>query len=479
MRILVDIRESFSNYDYSEKNPLFFSRDHVWLVHLTFIDDSTDEMQEMHTLSESLGIQQNQPTTLAHLAHIFFFMSDYDHAIAFCHKSISEESDNIPATIHSLCILGQACVNDFKIALDYFEQALKLQLEYDSKEENMLASIYNNLGFAHRRLQSEKNIVMSYYEKAYEMCTSNSHEENVNWCLAATILNNMVTADSHGDSDVALERELLVLNIRCQRLPLSHPLISATHRVLGEIYCSRGDFENALEHFDQALQLRVKYLSNQHVSIFELYASIGLLYLYKGDYEMTTLEQKDAAIDSYNKSLQLYSEVFNSLISSQLHGETDYMELSAVLNGIGVVYTRLERYDEALDFLSMHQSSIASYLPKKYYDHGAVLKNIGRIYMLQGKMEKSMEFYTQALDFFEEINLSISSIVAQINFYMGEWYERMQQKQLSINYYQQAIHLSLVTLWRDHPTIKYYQKTLQRIQRSEEVSTLHGTDTCY
>ena len=76
------------------------------------------------------------------------------------------------------------------------------------------------------------------------------------------------------------------------------------------------------------------------------------------------------------------------------------MDLSFAINNLGVLYTRLNQYDIALDYLLMHATTIAQYLPRNYYDRGAVLKNLGHVYMLQGKMEERMKYYMRAMQFF-------------------------------------------------------------------------------
>ncbi|CAF2405286.1 unnamed protein product [Rotaria sp. Silwood2] len=431
---------------------------HMWLAKLIFID-STEEMEEMHKLSEYLGIYSHESTTLANLAQILFLMSDYCRAISFCQKILSEMPDNLPLAIHCLNIMGESYKNEPTLALQSFEQALELQLKYNPTDRKSLATIYNNLGFAHRRLRSNNEIVIHYYEKALEMYVTDSDPENIDWCLVATFLNNMVTADPTSDSNLALKREQLVLDIRLKFLPLSHPLVASTHTVLADIYSSRSEFDEALEHYNEALRIKLRYLPNEHVSIASVRSSIALLYLNKGDYEMS-VDQKAAAEESYAKSLELNTSILSTLLSLKLSLATDYELLSFVINNLGVVYTRLNRYDEALEYLSMHKIMITKHLPENHYNYGAILKNIGRVYMFQGKMDKSMEYYMLALDFFHHINLTKASIVAQIYFYMGEWYEQMHQMHRAVEYYERAVELGTATLRSGHPTIKHYTNTL-------------------
>ena len=67
--------------------------------------------------------------------------------------------------------------------------------------------MYNNLGWVHRRLAPDLQLIIDYYEKALDMCKGVPDESQVDWCLMATILNNLVTSQPEGDLDLALKKK--------------------------------------------------------------------------------------------------------------------------------------------------------------------------------------------------------------------------------------------------------------------------------
>jgi len=319
------------------------------------------------------------------------------------------------------------------------------------------------MGFAHRRLESDKHLVAYYYEKALQMCTNIFDKNETDWGLMATILNNLVTAQPHGDHDLALERERLVLDIRLKHLPLSHPLIATTHATLSEIYLSRGEYEEALTHSDEALRIKLKYLPSGHPSIATTYSTIALLYLHKGDYEALK-DQKEMSEKSYSKSLQLNYQAFDVLSSGGSSSSTHYELISFLYNNCGVIYIRLGRLNEALDCFNITTNTTLKHLTDNHDLHGASLKNKGKVFTLQGDMSEGMKYYNLAIEFYNRIGLSSSVRMAQIYFNIGEWYELSGKKDLAIEYYERAVQMGTKNHKPNHPFLLQYTKTLDKVK---------------
>ncbi|UJR18526.1 hypothetical protein I4U23_005432 [Adineta vaga] len=424
--------------------------------------ESTTETEEMRELSKHLGTRQNQTTTMADLAYLLFFMGDYSRTISFCQKLLSEVRDSWSLTIRCYSTMGQAYENHPELALQSFENALELQLQYNPSDYNSLATMYNNMGWIHRRLESDVQVVVNYYERALQMCTSVSDKNEMEWCLMATILNNLVTTRPHGQGDLALERERTVLDIRLKYLPLSHPLVAATHIVLAQIYSERGEYEDALIHYEEALRLRHKYLPNGHSSIVSVYHDIGLHNLYKGDHEMNA-GYHTASRTSYKKSLKFSSDAFDFLLSSESSISTNYKLICLCINTCGVICARLNRFDEAIKYFGLLINTIKQHLPIDHSLHAAFLRNRGSIFTLHGDMNRGMEYYECAVKFCDQIGLENSAEKAQVYLNIGEWYELSGQRDLAIEYYQHAIQLGTEYLGKGHPLLLWCAKGLKRM----------------
>ena len=418
-------------------------------------------MEEMRTLSTSMGRYQNQRTTLVDIAHIFFYMGNYERTIYFCQKCLNQSSENWPLAVQCYSILGQAYQKQPELALQAFEKALELQLRHDPDEYNMLATTYNNMGFAHRRLVSSTQIVVGYYEKALQMCTSVTDEKLIEWTLMATILNNLVACQGYDDINLALARQQLVLDIRLKHLPLSHPLIATTHITLAEVYASDCQFEQALVHYNEALGITMKYLPKEHPSIADRYVSIALTHLQQGDRQMLQ-DLKEASMEHYRIAVELNHRAIDILTRDQSPITSMFVSLSFAYNNCAVVYIQLGRLQEALDYLCIAEHTYNKYLPVGHDNHGALLKNKGKVFTLQGDMEKGMDYYQQAVAFYQP-NGSISFLrLSQIYFNIGEWYELCKQNHFAIEYYEEAIRLGTPIHRPNHTSLLKLNQALNR-----------------
>ncbi|CAF1025176.1 unnamed protein product [Adineta steineri] len=435
--------------------------DNVWLVKMVFLEN-TPEIEEMRKLSSHLKSHQGQ-TNMVDLADLLYLMGNHSRAISFCQKFLSENHDNWSLAISCYCIMGQAYASQPELALQTFEKALELQLQYNSTDYYSCATMYNNMGFAHNRLQSDKQVTISYYERALEICTSISDKEEADWCLMATILNNLVTSHSDEDIDLALKREHLVLDIRLKYLPLSHPLVATTHSTLAQIYSTKGEYKEASIHYDEALYIMLKYLPNNHPSISSIHHSVGLHYLFKGDYEMNTGHEAASKI-SYEKSLKLSCDALDYLSSGDSSTSIDYDLFCYCTNTCGVVYMRLARLDDAIKCFDKLITTINEHLSANHQLHIAFLRNRGKIFTLHGEKNKSMEFYERAIRFCDQTGLENSFEKAQVYLNIAEWYELFEQKDLAVQYYEYSMQLGTEYMGTGHPLILWCEKGLERLK---------------
>jgi tetratricopeptide (TPR) repeat protein len=437
---------------------------------MVFIE-STTEMEEMRQLRKQFVNRPNQRTTMTDLAYILFHMGDYDRTISFCQKILRENTANQDDVIRCYSILGQAYPAQPRLALQSFENALKLQLQYNPTDFNNLAAMYNNMGYAHRRLASDNHIIVDYYEKALKMSKAVSNKRQTNWCLVATILNNLASVEKH-NLNLALERERLVLDIRLKYLPLSHPNVAVTYSNLGEVYVRRCEFKEALKCFDEALRLSVKYLPNGHPTTVDLYFRIALIHFYKGEYE-TKKDQKNISEESYKRSLELYDQAFDVSLG-ELIASFRYEAISSHYNNCGVVCIRLGQLDKALEFLNKAKNIDDEHLSDDHDHHGLSFLNRGKIFTLQNDMNKGLEYYNLAVEFYNRVGLSDSFSVAQTYFNIGEWYQLSEQKDLAIEYYERAARIVTISTETDLRRNLLLQRC-EKVLGSENFDAINST----
>jgi len=88
----------------------------------------------MRELKKHLGVSPGKTTTMADLAYLLFLMGDFGRAIDFCKKLLHSVPNNLSLTTKCYNIMGQAYKNEPNLALQSFENELKLQLQYDPND---------------------------------------------------------------------------------------------------------------------------------------------------------------------------------------------------------------------------------------------------------------------------------------------------------------------------------------------------------
>ncbi|UJR38857.1 hypothetical protein I4U23_031523 [Adineta vaga] len=325
-------------------------------------------------------------------------MNDHSRAKVFCQKALSEAHDNWSLALTCYNQLGRAYEQEPELALWSCEKALELQLRYNPADHHTLASIYNNIDLVHLRLQSDKQVTTNYYEKALEICISIPDENEIKWDLYATILNNLATFQLYDDIDLVLEKEHLALDIRLKYLPLSHPVVGTTHRILATFYSLKAEYDKAFIHFNEALHIKLKYSPNNDSSIYQLYHDISLSTLYKGDYEINAGHEAAAKV-SYETALKFSSDAIDHLSSNELSTSTKYSLLCYCVNICGVLYTRLNRFNDAIECFNKLINILNQHLPTNDPLHIAFFRNRGRVFTLQGNLNTGMEYYENAIKF--------------------------------------------------------------------------------
>lgn len=195
---------------------------------------------------------------------------------------------------------------DIQTALNYYNQAFKIQQEIDDKEGMAysfinIGTIYNNQGDIPKALE--------FYDKSLKLREEIGDKQGV-----ATSLNNIgLIYSGQGDIKNALKYHNQSLKLREEigdKQGISYSLDN-----IGSIYNFQGDFNKALGNFERALKLREEL--DDKLGIANSLNNIGQIY-----------GRKDVlkAIDYYAKSLKILQEI-------------DYKEGVAVcLNNLGVMY---------------------------------------------------------------------------------------------------------------------------------------------
>jgi tetratricopeptide (TPR) repeat protein len=149
---------------------------------------------------------------------------------------------------------------------------------------------------------------------------------------------------------------------------------------------------------------------------------LGLSYINKGYLEQHVKENSIAAIDNYNKAIEVLKSVnyLNGLASA-------YNNLGSAYENIGDVKKAIEYYNLALTNKEKNADKAATALP---------LNNMGMIFYRQGDYKGAIKYYLKSIAISKEIEDKHGVAYASNN--MGLTYQKMKNYRMAEVYFQTA-----------------------------------------
>ena len=190
-------------------------------------------------------------------------------------------------------------LGDYKRALEYQLNALKIREKILPPDHLNLADSYNNVGCIYDDLGDHEK-ALEYKLKDLAICEKVLPPEHPT--LATSYSNVGSTYDELGDHNKALEYKLKALEIQEKVLPAAHPSLATTYNNLGCTYGKLGNLEKELEFQLKALQTLEQVLPENHPTLASSYNNVGITYLKMGRFS-DALEKIQQALAIYKKSL--------------------------------------------------------------------------------------------------------------------------------------------------------------------------------
>jgi len=316
-----------------------------------------------------------------------------------------------------------SALGDTKKSLDYYNQALPLNIEVDDKSGQ--ATTLNNIGLVYDTL-GRKEEALNYYNQALPILRKLGNK----FVQVATLNNIGKVYTDLGDKEEALD----YFN---QALPLSIEIEdkfgqSTILNNIGFVYDALDDKQEALNYFNQALPI-LREIGNESVLDTTL-SNIGKVYF--------DLGEKQKALDYYNQALSLSIEVGDK--SSQ----------AITLNNIGIFYDVHRDKQKALHYYNQALLILQKVDNKSV--QAMIFNNIGKIYSDLGDKQKALDYYNQALPL--SIKIDDKSGQATTLNQIGFVYDALGNKQEALNYFNQAL-----SLWIEVNNIWYERFTRNNI----------------
>ena len=264
---------------------------------LSFIplnDDASNRMDK--TAREINQLPKESPHEANARATECFSHSRFDEAVTHAELalSISRQTSNIVEQIRALRMLGDIAYHrgEYSMALDVFQEALRLSKEIDHKElqsilHGLIGNTFRNLGDFTSALASQKHSL------TLNQLLGNSNRIAGNLSNIANLY-------------IALANYPLALEYSNEALKLARQTGNTLFEAniignIGVIYNELKDFPQALLHYQQAVEMYTQLGNKSMLSIFR--SNIGTLYSDIGDFAQ--------AVDYFEEAIALDEELGN------------------------------------------------------------------------------------------------------------------------------------------------------------------------
>jgi signal transduction histidine kinase/Tfp pilus assembly protein PilF len=331
-------------------------------------------------IHEKLGDKKGISDSYNNIGLIKHEMGNYSEALEYYHKSLetlegTNHKSTMASSFNNIGVI-HFIQGKYELALEYFQKSLQIKEEMGDKRG--VADNYINIGNVNRSLGNFDKTI-EFFMKALMIS-----EEIGDKRVMATCYGNIgIVHYNHRNFEKAIEYYQ-------KSLKLSEELgnkrsMSTGYGNLGLVYNTIEDFDKALEYYQKSLKISEEIGDRRGLSI--CYVNIGNVFLKKANY--------DKAIEYFKKTLKISEELGNKEVQATTHGNLAQLHLSladsssgtkrenhqksAMMHGekayslarelgglpsinqaaatLQLVYTKMERYKEALRYADIYIST--------------------------------------------------------------------------------------------------------------------------
>jgi tetratricopeptide (TPR) repeat protein len=352
--------------------------DDIWLVKLTLNEEEDKNLNDLIThFKKEINETKHHLLTLG---KFLYFMGDLDKAERYyrlvfdqilssilCFDDDYYRNHMIATLYNNLGLIYHAREN-FQVALENYQNALKIHLSQKPMDPFANTTIYNNI--------ANTLIDMGDYQKALEMYNTalelrllySSFIEDDSGL--AQIYNNLaVCYNQNGQYTHSIENYEKSIHIKLKYLPSNHPSLGIAYSNLGNIHRANSNYEMALKYCQKALDIHILTLPKDHIDLAKTYNALATIYTDIGNFIK--------AKENYEKALEI---VLNQTPQK-------YLLLTTIYNNIANIHLNECQYDLVMKYYKRALEKIES---SDMIGHAVIYNNLGEIYRKIGD-------YTEAL----------------------------------------------------------------------------------
>ena len=290
-------------------------------------------------------------------------------------KSIVKNKDS-----ELFLLTGQQYKNiaDYKNSILYLEEALEVE-KSTSNNQFLKHKIFNSLGTAWRE-NGDYNKAYYYYNESLKLGLEFFGADHP---LTSYSFNNIgVIWSDLGNNEKAIENFEISLEIERKVNGEQHPMTSIRFNNLGVLNNVIGDSKKALDYQFKGLEINQKLFGEHHNSTCRSYINIGEIYMDSASFNEAELY--------YLKGLNGYKITFGDCHPTV--AEAQYY--------LGLLYMKINQLDSALERFHNSESVYETIFNKEHPHVARAKESLGDIYSVRGNINLAKHYYKDALDIY-------------------------------------------------------------------------------
>jgi tetratricopeptide (TPR) repeat protein len=334
----------------------------------------------------------------------------------------------------------------YQLALNHFDEAIKLISSFDSSQQGYLPFILHNKGLVYAKTK-EFYQALQLYQQAQEIL---QNDVNYNHYVLAHLYNSIGRVYFHlGHFDGALHYQFKALFVRGESSLPDHLYDAVCYIDIANIYSHQGDYKQALEYHLQALNIRQKDLPANHHNIVWSLHQIGRLY--------HKMDHSQLALQFYLQSLQIHRQCQSDFLSTLvIH----------LLDDIVSIY--IDKVDLSLEYQLEAMNIQRQMNPINYFLIAYRLDKIAFTYKSMNNLNDSLNYYREALETRLTYLSNNCHNLARSFHNLASVYDKMKKKKNALTFYNKAMSIFDDIYPRNHWLCQKTRANLERIKQSIE-----------
>lgn len=351
-------------------------REKLWFVTLKLTNESDEHLDRItNCLRQEIG----EGIAWHRLGYLMIMLDEIDKAEEMYKKILQLDSDhqwkNLAPVYNQLGVIYDK-KGDYKMALEYFQQAAGIEEILLSPDHLDLAITYNNIALMCSKL-ADYSTEYSFHQKALEI--REKHLSSDDPLLAATYSNLAGYYHAIGNYSTARITSQKAIEMAEKSFVPNHPDLACIYNDAALMYRSMEEYRPALSLYEKALQIRKKIHPSNHLNLLMTYSQLGLVYDLLGE---------------YSKAFPLHQHVLTILQETPYSNDLD---IAFAKSNIGLTYSEMGDGKNALRFCQEACQIVETSILRNTPNLATVYNNMGQVYQSMGKLDEAHSYYMKAL----------------------------------------------------------------------------------